>query len=167
MFANKYARHIAGFVPFRLTRHLVPYPLSVDFKIGEVYTFYFTYVVITYYQGQLRFVAVIFYIVEIYIFYYSSWRGAILLIPCDTNVKQFALTEIFDTNVVESYVPDYIVVARHNGEYPLVINLAFLHVKHVYIAIHNVLDCIGRRFHTEFLGASVESDHKGMGHIRP
>ena len=116
MLSDKHAHHIRCLVPAGLSGHLVIYMLTVYHKVVECDPLHLADVVITYYEREIRTVAVIYYILEENILYQRSRGSAIFFVPGYPDINKMATAEILHPDVVEGNVLHYVVRLQVNQD---------------------------------------------------
>ena len=167
MFADKDTSHIAGLVPFGFAGHVIADFLTVDHKIFECYVGYFATVVVARDYRELAVAAVICDVFEENAGYRLARGRTIFLVEENADVDQLPLTEVFNAYVVESDVAHYIVVAAAYTEATLIVELLFLLVEDVDVAVYDICYCIRGGVRPDFCCRAMKTDHDRMGHIGP
>lgn len=167
MLADEYAGHVAGLVPLGFAGHIVGDLHAVDHEVLECDVAYLAVLIVSGYDRHFIARAVVDHILEQHILHACAGGLAIFLVEEDADVEQLALAEILDADIVECYVLDQIVVATVDGEATLIIDLLLLMVEDVDVAVHEVLDGVGRSIGAKLGGTAVETYHDGVGHVGP
>lgn len=150
-------RHIASLVPLGLARHIVGYAHSVDNQIIERDAAYPAHRIVAYDKRNFRTVSIVRHIFEKNIADTSARRRTILLNHSNTDVKKTTDADIINTDIVECDVLDKVIVSTHYSKTPLTIELTFLMVEDIDIAIQQTGDSIGSGVKTKLRSTAVQA----------
>jgi len=167
VFADKDASHVAGLVPLGLARHIVGYAHSVDNQIIERDAAHPAHRIVAYDKRNFRTVSIVRHIFEKNIADTSARRRTILLNHSNTDVEKTTDADIINTDIVECDVLNKVIVSTHYSKTPLTIELTFLMVEDIDIAIQQTGDSIGSGVKAKLRSTAVQAYINRVCNIGP
>ena len=152
---------IRGFIPLRLSRHLIVDVVSVDLETLEKDVLHLALLVVAVDDGHVGLLAIVADVAEGNVFYTLAWCGAVFLVVAHLYLQYASLMDIFYSDVVEHHIFDIVVVATVYCHATLIVNLRFTLTKDVYIFVSQSDDAIAN------LRVAMDADEDWMGNVCP
>ena len=152
---------IRGFIPLRLSGHLIVDEASIDLETLEEDVLYLALLVVAVDDGHVGLLAIVSDVTEGNVFDTSTGSRAVLVVVAHSDLKQRSLVYVLDAYVLEEYIFDVVVVSTINGHTALIVYLWLALTDDVNILIHETHDAVG------LLGIAVYADEDGVCHIGP
>ena len=152
---------IRGFIPLRLSGHIIVDEAPVDFETLEKDVLYLALLVVAVDDGHVGLLAIVADVAEGNVFDTTTGSRAVLVVVAHSHLEQRTLVYVLDAYVVEEYVFDVVVVSAVDGHATLVIDLRFALADDVDVLVHESHDAVG------LLGVAVYADEDGVCHIGP
>ena len=171
--------HVTRLIPFWFVGHIVVDELPIvsqslerDVRDGMI-------LVIASYYAEIRTLCRILggavaNVTEIYVFDTATWSRAVFAVIHGLDVKETALANVFNANIIKGYSLHHIVVATIDADASLIVNLWFgvaddvdiLVTKIGYAVALPLVDIVGAG--KVALGSdAVNANHDGVSHISP
>ena len=116
---------IRGFIPLRLSGHIIVDEAPVDFETLEKDVLYLALLVVAVDDGHVGLLAIVADVAEGNVFDTTTGSRAVLVVVAHSDLKQRSLVYVLDAYVLEEYIFDVVVVSTINGHATLVIDLWF------------------------------------------
>ena len=154
--------HVVGSgIPSGLAGHVVIDGLPIDFQSFKGHIAHTMVRIVTIDNREVRSFAVISHIPERHILHPSSWSCAVLLVVAHLHLRDTAILNLFDTDVVEEHIAHQVAVAAIDGQASLIVHLRFGLPEDVDVLIDKMLDGVAH------LGVAMYTDEDGVSHICP
>ena len=152
---------IGGFIPLRLSGHIVVDGAPIDFKPFEEDVLHLALLVVAVDDGHVGLLAMVADVAEGNVFYTLAWCGAVFLVVANLYLQNASLMDVLYSDVVEHHILNIIVVTTVYRHATLIVNLRLTLTKYVDIFVSQSNDAIAN------LGIAMDADEYWMGNICP